>query len=106
MPKTDVLADFHPVIQTWFRRRFKAPTDAQAAGWPVIRSRRDVLIAAPTGSGKTLAAFLAGLDALVRESELGPLPNETQILYVSPLKALGNDIQRNLEAPLEELTEV
>jgi ATP-dependent Lhr-like helicase len=104
--RPDVLASFHPVIQTWFRQRFAAPTDAQAAAWPVIRSARDVLIAAPTGSGKTLAAFLAGIDSLLREAEQGTLTNETQIVYVSPLKALGNDIQRNLEAPLAEILEL
>ena len=97
------LAPFHPVIQAWFRCRFKAPTDAQAAGWPAIQAGRDVLIAAPTGSGKTLAAFLAGIDTLLKQAEAGPLLDETQIVYVSPLKALGNDIQRNLDAPLEEL---
>jgi ATP-dependent helicase Lhr and Lhr-like helicase len=97
------LSSFHPVIQTWFRRRFKTPTDAQAAGWPAIQSGRDVLIAAPTGSGKTLAAFLAGIDSLLRQPDL---PRTTAIVYVSPLKALGNDIQRNLEAPLAELREV
>ena len=110
----DVVSGFHPVIETWFRRRFAAPTDAQTAGWPEIRSGRDVLIAAPTGSGKTLAAFLCGIDALVKEAEhdlgLNPgacgLSAETRIAYVSPLKALGNDIQRNLEAPLEELAAV
>src|SRR3989304_9366360 len=95
----DPLSSFHPVIQTWFRLRFKAPTDAQAAGWPLIRSGRDVLIAAPTGSGKTLAAFLAGIDDLIRQSEAGPLPAETQIVYVSPPHALGNDIQRTPEPP-------
>ncbi len=97
---------FHPVIAEWFRRRFEAPTDAQTAGWPLIQSGRDVLIAAPTGSGKTLAAFLCGIDALVKQAEAGDLPNQTRIVYVSPLKALGNDIQRNLEAPLQELAEV
>ena len=97
---------FHPVIAEWFRRRFDAPTDAQAAGWPLIQSGRDVLIAAPTGSGKTLAAFLCGIDALVKSAEAGDLTHETRIVYVSPLKALGNDIQRNLEAPLQELAEV
>jgi ATP-dependent helicase Lhr and Lhr-like helicase len=103
----DVAATFHPVIETWFRRRFAGPTDAQAAGWPQIQTGRDVLIAAPTGSGKTLAAFLCGIDALVRQADAGTLPQATtQIVYVSPLKALGNDIQRNLEAPLEELAEV
>ncbi len=100
----DVVSGFHPVIEAWFRRRFAGPTDAQSAGWPEIRSGKDVLIAAPTGSGKTLAAFLCGIDALVRQAEVGELDEATtQIAYVSPLKALGNDIQRNLEAPLEEL---
>jgi ATP-dependent Lhr-like helicase len=97
----DVVSSFHPVIEAWFRRRFAGPTDAQAAGWPRIRAGGDVLIAAPTGSGKTLAAFLCGIDGLVKEA--GELTAETRIVYVSPLKALGNDIQRNLEAPLEEL---
>src|SRR5688572_13405199 len=64
---SDALTSFHPVIQAWFRRRFAAPTDAQAAGWPLIQAGRDVLIAAPTGSGKTLAAFLAGIDALIKQ---------------------------------------
>ena len=103
----DVVSGFHPVIGAWFRRRFAGPTDAQSAGWPEIRSGKDVLIAAPTGSGKTLAAFLCGIDALVRQAEAGELDEATtQIVYVSPLKALGNDIQRNLEAPLEELAAV
>ncbi|MGE0059154.1 MAG: DEAD/DEAH box helicase [Dehalococcoidia bacterium] len=102
-PVSTPLDAFHPVIQTWFHQRFAAPTDAQAAGWPVIMRGGDVLIAAPTGSGKTLAAFLAGIDSLLRQAEAGTLTNETQIVYVSPLKALGNDIQRNLEAPLAEI---
>ena len=103
----DVLADFHPLVAEWFRSRFEAPTDAQLAGWPAIRTRRDVLLAAPTGSGKTLTAFLAGIDELVRlGQEQGELPDETRILYVSPLKALSNDIQRNLEEPLREMTEL
>jgi ATP-dependent Lhr-like helicase len=99
------LAGFHPVVREWFRRRFKAPTDAQAAGWPAIRAGRDTLIAAPTGSGKTLAAFLAGIDALLQRDH----PEETiatEIVYVSPLKALSNDIQRNLDAPLAEIQQV
>ena len=78
----------------------RAPTPAQAQAWPAIREGRHVLIAAPTGSGKTLAAFLAAIDALVRQGLEGELPDETQIVYVSPLKALSNDIKRNLEAPL------
>lgn len=102
----DPVSAFHPVIQAWFRRRFHAPTDAQAAGWPIIKTGRDVLIAAPTGSGKTLAAFLAGIDSLIRQADAGELGQQTQIVYVSPLKALGNDIQRNLEAPLKELEEI
>ena len=102
----EVLFAFHPAVRTWFTRHFKAPTDAQAAGWPIIQTGRDVLIAAPTGSGKTLAAFLAGIDSLIRQAEAGSLSNTTQVVYVSPLKALGNDIQRNLEAPLAQITEV
>lgn len=91
---------FHPAVRDWFRGRFGEPTEAQAAAWPAIREGRHTLIAAPTGSGKTLAAFLAALDALTEESLAGPLPDETRVLYVSPLKALSNDIQKNLEEPL------
>ncbi|GMU40848.1 MAG: DEAD/DEAH box helicase [Chloroflexota bacterium] len=91
---------FHPVVRTWFERRFGAPTDAQVEGWPAIRRGGNTLLAAPTGSGKTLAAFLVGIDALVREAEAGTLDDRTRIVYVSPLKALGNDIERNLEVPL------
>jgi len=98
-----VLDRLHPAVRTWFVRRFGAPTDAQVAGWPAIAEGRDVLLAAPTGSGKTLSAFLMGIDALVREAEHGTLPDEIRILYISPLKALGNDIERNLETPLEEI---
>ncbi len=98
------LETFHPIIRTWFARRFGAPTDAQAQGWPAVASGRHTLIAAPTGSGKTLAAFLAGLDMLVTQAMSdGALPDATQIVYVSPLKALANDIQRNLIAPLDEI---
>jgi len=91
---------FHPAVAEWFDRSFAAPTAAQAEAWPEIQARRHTLIAAPTGSGKTLAAFLAAIDALVRQGLDGGLADETQIVYVSPLKALSNDIQRNLEAPL------
>ena len=101
-----VLRDFHPAVQAWFLRHFAAPTDAQTDGWPHIRARRDVLIAAPTGSGKTLAAFLAGIDALIRKAEAGLLDDQIEILYVSPLKALGADIHRNLEAPLAEINAI
>ena len=91
---------FHPAVAAWFERCFAAPTAAQAAAWPAIGSGRHVLIAAPTGSGKTLAAFLAAIDGLVRQGIDGCLADETQIVYVSPLKALSNDIQKNLAAPL------
>ncbi|MGE0228174.1 MAG: DEAD/DEAH box helicase [Dehalococcoidia bacterium] len=102
----DLLASFHPAVRTWFERRFGAPTDAQRAGWPHIRAGRDTLLCAPTGSGKTLAAFLAGIDSLIRRAEAGTLEAVTDIVYVSPLKALGNDIQRNLETPLDEIRAV
>ena len=91
---------FHPAVAAWFARSFAAPTEAQAEAWPAIKEGRHVLIAAPTGSGKTLAAFLAAIDGLVRQGIEGPLADETQVVYVSPLKALSNDIQRNLERPL------
>ena len=91
-----------PTVRDWFVERFGAPTDAQAAGWPPIMSGRDTLLAAPTGSGKTLAAFMAGnRPPGPREAEAGTLEAATSIVYVSPLKALSNDIQRNLEEPLE-----
>ncbi|HKU87963.1 MAG TPA: DEAD/DEAH box helicase [Casimicrobiaceae bacterium] len=91
---------FHPAVATWFRQHFPAPTPAQARAWPVIAAGRNVLIAAPTGSGKTLAAFLAAIDALVREGVRQGLPDETSIVYVSPLKALSNDVRKNLAIPL------
>src|SRR2546423_9128412 len=91
---------FHPAVAAWFERSFAAPPAAQAQAWPAIQAGRHALIAAPTGSGKTLAAFLAAIDGLVRQGLAGGLPDETQIVYVSPLKALSNDITRNLQAPL------
>ena len=94
------LDSFHPAVAAWFARTFSAATDAQAQAWPAIQAGRDVLVAAPTGSGKTLAAFLAAIDQLIKEGAEGGLPDETRVLYVSPLKALSNDIHRNLEAPL------
>ena len=95
------LASFHPAVTSWFTRTFPAPTPAQSAAWPTIRARRDTLVAAPTGSGKTLTAFLAALDDLVvRGLAPGGLPDETAVVYVSPLKALSNDIRLNLDAPL------
>ena len=96
---------FHPAVAAWFERNFAAPTPAQAEAWPAIQAGRHTLIAAPTGSGKTLAAFLAAIDALVRQGLDGQLRDETQVVYVSPLKALSNDIQRNLEAPLAGIRE-
>ena len=97
------LSSFHPVIQAWFRSRFDGPTEAQASGWPAIAKGRHTLISAPTGSGKTLAAFLTCIDALVRQGISQGLPDTTQIVYVSPLKALSNDIQKNLATPLKEI---
>ena len=96
---------FHPAVAAWFARTFDAPTPAQAQAWPAIQSGRDVLVAAPTGSGKTFAAFLASIDQLIKEGLAGGLPDETRILYVSPLKALSNDIHRNLESPLQGIGE-
>jgi len=91
---------FHPAVARWFDQTFGSPTEPQARGWPAIQSGRHVLISAPTGSGKTLAAFLASLDALFRQGAEGNLPDETQVVYVSPLKALSNDIRKNLQEPL------
>jgi ATP-dependent Lhr-like helicase len=96
----NALDSFHPAVAAWFSRTFDAPTPAQERAWPALEAGRHVLVAAPTGSGKTFAAFLAAIDQLVKEGLNAPLPDETRIVYVSPLKALSNDIQRNLEAPL------
>ena len=98
------LSLFHPVIRDWFSRSFEAPTEAQALGWPAISQGRHTLISAPTGSGKTLAAFLTCLDGLVRQGIDEGLPDTTQVVYVSPLKALSNDIQKNLATPLQEIS--
>ena len=92
---------FHPATAGWFRKTFAAPTEAQAAAWPAIRTGRPTLIAAPTGSGKTLAAFLSAIDSLVCEGLERGLEAECRVLYVSPLKALSNDIHKNLQIPLE-----
>jgi ATP-dependent helicase Lhr and Lhr-like helicase len=91
---------FHPAVARWFEQAFGSPTEPQVRGWPAIQSGRHVLISAPTGSGKTLAAFLASLDVLFREGAQADLPDETQVVYVSPLKALSNDIRKNLQEPL------
>ncbi len=98
------LANFDPIVSAWFAGRFGRPTEPQIAGWPEIAAGRNVLISAPTGSGKTLAAFLFCLDRLVRQSRANTLVDETQVVYVSPLKALSNDVHRNLEAPLAEMS--
>src|SRR3989454_10030783 len=91
---------FHPIVARWFTNQFGSPTEPQVRGWPAIQSGSHTLIAAPTGSGKTLAAFFAELDLLFREALAGKLNDETRVLYVSPLKALSNDIHKNLEEPL------
>lgn len=94
------LSTFHPVVAGWFASAFPAPTEAQALAWPAIAAGRHTLVAAPTGSGKTLTAFMAAIDSLVRQGLSGTLADETQVIYVSPLKALSNDIHVNLDAPL------
>jgi ATP-dependent Lhr-like helicase len=96
---------FHPVVANWFADRFTSPTPAQAGAWPAIKAGQHTLIAAPTGSGKTLAAFLAAIDSLIRQGLGGHLADATQVVYVSPLKALSNDIHRNLEVPLAGIRE-
>jgi ATP-dependent Lhr-like helicase len=100
---TDPLSGFDPLIVEWFTRRFSAPTEPQILGWPEIRAGHDVLISAPTGSGKTLSAFLICLDGLIRAARNGSLPDQTVAVYVSPLKALSNDIRKNLDTPLAEI---
>ena len=97
------LASFHPIVREWFAERFGAPSEPQRLGWPAIATGEHTLILAPTGTGKTLAAFMWELNQLIVRGLESPLPNAVQILYISPLKALGNDVQRNLEQPLAEL---
>jgi ATP-dependent Lhr-like helicase len=96
----------HPLVREWFVRRFGTPTEPQEQGWPHILAGHTTLISAPTGSGKTLAAFLACIDRLVRKALAGDLHDRTEVLYISPLKALGNDIQKNLEVPLGEILQM
>src|SRR6056300_683100 len=105
LPNSTGLADFHPASRAWFEARFGQATQAQIEAWPQIRAGRHTLIAAPTGSGKTLAAFYAAIDMLLQRGLKGELTDGVQILYVSPLKALSNDIQKNLEQPLNGIAE-
>ncbi|MGH9405598.1 MAG: DEAD/DEAH box helicase [Terriglobia bacterium] len=106
MNPPDALSWATPVVRDWFARRFGTPTEPQEQGWPEIAAGKDTLISAPTGSGKTLAAFLACIDRLARKALAGELADRIEVVYVSPLKALGNDIHRNLEIPLREITEL
>src|SRR5437762_4865591 len=100
-----MLARFHPLVEKWFQETFGKPSDPQRKGWPAIASGGHTLILAPTGTGKTLAAFLWELNELIVRGTREPLPNAVHLLYISPLKALNNDIQRNLDRPLRELRE-
>ena len=103
-----MLEQFHPAVRTWFERRFpEGPTPPQLGAWPAIAAGQDTLVAAPTGSGKTLSGFLVGIDQLYKAHAAGEdISGRTQVLYVSPLKALGVDIQQNLEQPLREIAEI
>src|SRR3990170_1867422 len=94
---------FHSLITRWFAAKFGEPTPPQVQGWAHIAAGRDTLIAAPTGSGKTLAAFLWSVNGLVEAAASGALTDETAVVYVSPLRALSNDIQKNLQEPLAEI---
>src|SRR2546423_5595578 len=100
------LESFHPAVREWFLRQFPAPTEPQAQSWPAIKEGKHTLIAAPTGSGKTLAAFLSAIDDLVWKATSGALADETHVVYVSPLKALSNDIQINLQQPLQGIKNI
>ncbi|HUQ81168.1 MAG TPA: DEAD/DEAH box helicase, partial [Gemmatimonadaceae bacterium] len=105
-PRTPpALRPFHPVVRRWFTETLGTPSPPQEQGWPAIASGENALILAPTGTGKTLAAFMWELNALISDGLEGPLANAIHLLYISPLKALNNDIQRNLEKPLAELRE-
>jgi len=106
IPVPESLKWAHPLVQEWFVRRFGTPTEPQEQGWPVILAEKPVLISAPTGSGKTLAAFLICIDGLIRKAIEGRLGCETEVVYVSPLKALSNDVQKNLETPLREIQQL
>ena len=103
MDTAQIMSDFHPLVRDWFERTYGRPTPAQALGWPSISSGKHTLILAPTGSGKTLAAFLWAINHLFEERLAGDVPPGVGILYISPLKALNNDVERNLEGPLEAI---
>src|ERR1700751_469723 len=105
-PISSALEWAHPLVRDWFVNRFGFPTEPQLQGWPPILAGKTALISAPTGSGKTLAAFLICIDRLVRKALSGELLDRTEVLYVSPLKALSNDIQKNLEVPLGEILQL
>ncbi len=100
------LAWAHPIVQEWFVSKFGTPTEPQEAGWPHILAGETTLISAPTGSGKTLAAFLVCIDQLLRKAIAGTLGPATEVVYVSPLKALSNDVQKNLDGPLREIQQL
>jgi len=100
-----VLDKFHPAVAAWFKNSFDSPTEIQEKSWPEIKKKSHTLISAPTGSGKTLAAFLASIDDLVRQGLDGGLPGKTQVVYVSPLKALSNDIENNLQIPMKGINQ-
>ena len=110
LPLRDAVAESlkwaHPVVREWFVRRFQTPTEPQEQGWPHILAGKPTLISAPTGSGKTLAAFLIAIDGLLRKAIDGRLECATEVVYVSPLKALSNDVQKNLETPLREIQQL
>lgn len=95
---------FHPVVWEWFQNRFGSPTPAQEKGWPVLLKRQNTLIAAPTGGGKTLSAFFVAINDLITQAVEGRLDDGTQVIYLSPLRALSNDIKKNLEEPLAEIS--
>src|SRR5512133_1579394 len=99
------LQDFHPIVRQWFARTYGTPTPPQVLGWPSIAEGKNTLILAPTGSGKTMAAFLWAINHLIEQRLREELSPGVRILYVSPLKALNNDIERNLESPLSGLRE-
>jgi len=105
-PAPRPLAWAHPIVQEWFLHRFGSPTEPQIAGWPAILRGEPTLLSAPTGSGKTLSAFLVAIDNLLRAAIIGRLKPRTYVIYVSPLKALSNDIQKNLQAPLAEIQQL